>query len=155
MPAIVAVRRVQTRADGSCEMSDAVVHANQRAAPSVDTATSVAADDSRPSRNSAQAPIGSTPDRIDGVDRAHTWIEISRRCRSLRSRSSRARWASTGRVAPASLTVRAADSDDTSAVANAARAATVRRAEAARPGPNSVAASPDNTLVHEKNSGGK
>src|SRR5262245_23580332 len=152
---MLTVRRVHTRADGSCEINDAVVQANHRAAPSVETATSVAAAERRPSRNSAHAPIGNTPDRIDGVDRAHTWIAISRRCRSLRSRSSRARWLSTGPVAPASLTVRAADSDDTSAVANAARAATVRRADAARGGPNSVAGSPDATLVHEKNSGGK
>ncbi len=88
-------------------------------------------------------PIGSRPLTIDGVDRAHTWTEISRRCRSLRTTSSRARWASTGRVAPASFTVRAADSDDTSAVANAARAATVRRADRSSRGPNSVAASPE------------
>ncbi len=43
MPAIATVRRVHTRADGSCDTSDAVVHANQRAAPSVATAISVAA----------------------------------------------------------------------------------------------------------------
>ena len=42
-PAIATVRRVHTRAEGSCETSDAVVQANQRAAPSVATATSVAA----------------------------------------------------------------------------------------------------------------
>src|SRR5262245_61649193 len=110
------VRRVQTRAEGSAEISDAVVQANQRAAPSVEIAISVAAADSEPVRKSAHAPIGSRPDRTDGVDRAHTWIEISLRCFSPRTVSKRSRCARTGRVAPASLTVRAAVSDDTSAV---------------------------------------
>ena len=57
-------------------------------------------------------------------------------------------------MAPASLTVRAADSDDTRAVANEARAATVRRAAFSNRGPNSVAASPDTTIVPRKNSAG-
>jgi len=57
-------------------------------------------------------------------------------------------------VAPASLTVRAADSDDTSAVANAARASTVRRAAFSSRGPNIVAASPDTTIVPRKNTAG-
>src|SRR5436305_6823287 len=50
VPAISTVRRVQTRAEGSCEMSDAVVQANHRAALSVDTATRVAPADSAPDR---------------------------------------------------------------------------------------------------------
>ena len=57
-------------------------------------------------------------------------------------------------MAPASFTVRAADSDDTSAVANAARAATVRRADRSSRGPNSVAASPETSIVPTKNSAG-
>src|SRR5262245_10683936 len=151
---MATVRLVHTRADGSCETSDAVVHANHRAAPSVATATRVAPDESPPDRYSAHAPTGSSPLTIDGVDRAQTWTEISRRWRSLRIASSRARCASTGRVAPASFTVRAADSDDTNAVANAARAATVRFADAASPGPNRVAASPDSSMVPAKNAAG-
>src|SRR5262249_7002310 len=147
-------RRVHTRAEGSCETSDAVVQANHPAEPSVETATRVAPGDSPPDRYSAQAPIGSSPLASDGVDRAHTCTEISRRCRSLRTASSRARWASTGRVAPASFTVRAADSDDTSAVANAARAATVLRAARSSNGPKPVAASPETTIVARKNSPG-
>src|SRR5213083_809693 len=151
---MAAVRRVQTRADGNCEISDAVVQANQRAAPNVATATRVAPGDSAPARYSAHAATGSSPLTIDGVDRAHTCTEISRRCRSLRVPSSRARCARTGRVAPASWTGRAADSDDTSAVANAARAATVRRAERSSSGPNRVAAAPETTIVPAKNSAG-
>src|SRR5262249_43342215 len=58
------------------------------------------------------------------------------------------------RVAPASFTVRAADSDDTSAVANAARAATVLRAARSSNGPKPVAASPETTIVARKNSPG-
>ena len=54
-PVMATVRRVHTRAEGSCETSDAVVQANQRAAPSVDTATRVAPADSPPDRYSAQA----------------------------------------------------------------------------------------------------
>src|SRR5919199_1282865 len=116
---MATVRRVHTRAEGSCEISDAVVQANQRAAPKVETATRVAPADSPPDRYNAHAPIGSSPLTMDGVDRAHTWTEISWRCRSLRTLSSRARWVNTGRDAPASFTVRAADSDETSAVTNA------------------------------------
>ena len=81
-------------------------------------------------------------------------MAISRRCFSLRSASSRARWSSTGTVAPASFTVRAADSDDTRAVANAARAATVRRAARSSRGPNRVAARPETTIVPTKNRAG-
>ena len=81
-------------------------------------------------------------------------MAISRRCSSLRRPSSAARWASTGRLAPASLTVRAAEIDDTSAVANAARAATVRCAAASSSGPNSVAAAPDAIIVPTKNRAG-
>src|SRR3954452_10139791 len=102
---MATVRRVHTLADGSCATSDAVVQANQRAAPSVDTMISTDADDSRPPRYRAQAPIGSRPEASDGVERAHTWIAISCRCRSLRFRTSPAKLASTGRVAPASFTV--------------------------------------------------
>src|SRR6185436_2089033 len=120
-PVIATVRRVHTRADGSCATSDAVVQANQRAEPNVDTATSVAPAVRSPVRYSAHTPIGSRPAASAGVDRANTLTEISRRCRALRTVSSFARWASTGAVAPASLTVRAADSAETSAVANAAR----------------------------------
>jgi hypothetical protein len=151
MPDIATVRLVHTRADGSCDTSDAVVHANQRAAPSVATAIRVAAELRWPPRYSAQAAIGSRPLTIDGVDRAQTWMTISRRCRSLRTSSSRARCSSTGSVAPASLTVRAADSDDTSAVAKAARPATVRRAAFSSRGPNRVAARPETTIVPRKN----
>src|SRR5262245_56262967 len=91
-PAIATVRPVQTRADGSCDTTDAVVHANQRAAANVDTATSVAPADIPPPRYSAHAPMGSSPLTTAGVERARTWIEISLRCRSLRIWSSRARW---------------------------------------------------------------
>src|SRR5829696_893367 len=135
---MAAVRAVHTRAEGSWETREAVVQANQRAAPRVETATRVAAELSCPVRNSAHTAIGRSPVVTDGVDRAHTWAAISRRCRSLRVLSSPARWARTGPVAPASFTVRAAASEDTSAVANAARAATVRRAARASSGPNSV-----------------
>ncbi len=131
-----------------------MVQANHWAAPSVETATSVAAEDRPPDRYSAQAATGSSPLTVDGVDRAHTCTEISRCCRSLRMLSNRARCASTGRVAPASFTVRAADSADTSAVANAARAATVLRAERSRRGPNRVAANPDTSIVPANNSAG-
>src|SRR5690348_9983083 len=103
---MATVRLVHTRADGNWLISEAVVHANQRAAPSTATAMRVAAADSDPDRYMPQAAIGSRPLAIDGVDRAHTWIAISRRCSSLRAPSRRARWASTGLVAPASLTVR-------------------------------------------------
>src|SRR3954454_19771560 len=116
---MATVRRVQTRAEGNWETREAVVQANHRAAPRVDTTTRVAAPVRCPPRYSAQAATGSRPATTDGVDRAHTWIEISRRCRSLRTVSRPARWASTDRVAPASFTVRAAESEDTSAVAKA------------------------------------
>ena len=148
------MRRVQTRADGSCETSDAVVQANQPAAPRVATATRVGPAASRPVRYSAQTAIGISPLTMEGVDRAQTWIEISRRCRSLRTVSSRARCASTDPVAPASLTVRAADNDDTSAVANAARAATVWPAARSSSGPNNAAALPLTAIVAAKNSAG-
>src|SRR6266487_203740 len=153
-PDMATVRRVHTRAEGSCETRDAVVQANHRAAPSVATATRVAPGDSPPDRYSAHTPTGSSPLTMEGVDRAHTCTEVSRRCRSLRTPSSRARCASTGRVAPASFTVRAAESDDTSAVANAARAATVFRAERSSSGPNRVAASPETSIVPAKNIAG-
>src|SRR5215471_5847469 len=114
---MATVRRVQTRAEGSWDTREAVVQANHRAEPNVDTATRVAPADREPDRYKAHAPTGSRPLRIAGVDRAPTCIEISRRWRRLRLASRRARWASTGRVAPASLTVRAADRDETRAVA--------------------------------------
>src|SRR5262245_63263761 len=69
-PDMATVRQVQTRADGSCEISEAVVHANQRSVPSVDTATRVAPGDSAPARYSAHAATGSNPLAMDGVDRA-------------------------------------------------------------------------------------
>src|SRR5262245_27890427 len=49
-PHIVTVRRVHTRAEGSCDTRDAVVQANHRAAPNTDTATRVAPAESRPDR---------------------------------------------------------------------------------------------------------
>ena len=87
----MTVRRVHTRAAGRPEMIDAVVQANQRAAPKVDTTTSVVPAVSPPPRYSAQAPMGSRPLIIDGVERARTCTAISRCCRSLRTRSSPAR----------------------------------------------------------------
>src|SRR5215213_9988510 len=101
-------------------MSEAVVHANQRAEPSVDTAIRVAAVLRLPPRYIAQAAIGSRPASTAGVERAITCVEISRRCWLLRAMSSRARCARTGAVAPASFTERAADRADTSPVAKAA-----------------------------------
>src|SRR5690349_9086226 len=154
MPVIATVRRVHTRAEGIWDTSDAVVQANQRAEPSVDTATSAAPADRWPAKYSAHTAIGNSPLTVDGVERAHICSVISRRWRWLRAVSRRARWSSTGLVAPASFTVRAADSDDTSAVANAARAATVRRAERSSRGPKSVAASPDTTIVPAKKAAG-
>src|SRR3954449_8278446 len=59
VPDIATVRLVQTRADGSCDTNEAVVQANHRAAPSVPTAISVAAEVSWPFRYSAQDTIGS------------------------------------------------------------------------------------------------
>ena len=152
-PVIATVRRVHTRADGTCDTNDAMVQANHRAAASVDTTTNVAPADIPPPRYNAQAPIGNSPLTIDGVDRASTWIEISFRWRSLRTRSRRARWASTGCVAPASFTVRAADSADTSAVANAARAPTVWRPDRSSSGPKTVATAPETSMAVAKNSG--
>src|SRR5262245_26409483 len=151
---MATVRRVQTRADGSCDTSEAVVQANHRAAPNVDTATSVAAADMRPDRYNDHASTGNSPLTTDGVDRASTWVEISRRWRSLRVRSSCARWARTGPVAPDSFTVRAADSEDTRAVTNSARAATVRRPDRSSTGPKPVATTPERAIVPAKNSAG-
>lgn len=58
------------------------------------------------------------------------------------------------RTAPDSFTVRAADSDETSAVANAARVATVVAARLASRGPNADAARAEITTVARKNSAG-
>jgi hypothetical protein len=85
------VRLVHTRADGRWATSDAVVHANQRAEPNVDTATSVAPADRSPPRYIPHTPIGSRPAASAGVDRASTWNEISRRCLALRTVSRVAR----------------------------------------------------------------
>ncbi len=76
---MATVRRVQTRAEGSWETSEAVVQANQRAEASVATETSVAAALRWSIRYSTQTAIGSSPLTIDGVERAQTWIAISRR----------------------------------------------------------------------------
>src|SRR6185369_4131761 len=153
-PVMATVRRLHTRADGSCDTSDAVVQANQRALPRIATATRVAAADMDPDRYSTHTPIGNRPLVMLGVERASTWVEISRRCRSLRTRSRPASWPSTGRVAPASFTVRAAESAETSAVAKAARAATVRRPDFSNDGPKIDATSPEMTMVPAKNRAG-
>ena len=71
-PDIATVRRVQTRADGSAEMSEAVVQANQCADPTVATATRAAVASIDPRTYSAQMPIGARPATMDGVERAHT-----------------------------------------------------------------------------------
>ena len=112
-PDIASVRRVRPGPRAARETSDAVVQANQRAAPNVDTATRVA-----PRRGSGEiqphAPPAAPAHDGQGGPRPHLNRDLPPLCRSLRSRSSRARWASTGRVAPASLTVRARRSRDQS-----------------------------------------
>jgi hypothetical protein len=71
-PAIATVRLVHTRADGRCATNDAVVQANQCAAPSVEMATSAAPAVRSPRRYMPQTPIGSRPAASAGVDRAST-----------------------------------------------------------------------------------
>ena len=104
-PVIATVRRVQTRAEGSCETSDAVVQANQRAAPSVDTATRVGAGGQAAGEVAApRRAIGSSPlthrRASSGPRPASRSPGAAGRCGRA---SSRARWASTGAGRPGQL----------------------------------------------------